>query len=230
MGKQPVTMGCGVSAVDASEEEPASEPTGQQKSPQKVKCIRIGDKVVAKYGGYRGKAGSENPWFAATISSVTSETEVAVAYADGDRCNDITADEVLYCNDRPDNWRDEDAPEGSQPVRWDAPYPPGPADPDVIVHTNGICSRCHAFCYDLKQQGIKHRMVMNDPSLKHPVVQGVQVILPIVQVNGLVISASDDTNLTYPFERVVDHAAGVSATDCLMWDVQKYIKDGCPPQ
>jgi len=114
----------------------------QQKSPQNVKCIRIGDKVVAKYGGYRGKAGSENPWFAATISSVTSETEVAIAYqpvrwdfdaggaiethcligdypADGDRCNDITADEVLYCNDRPDNWEDEDAPEGSQPVRWD---------------------------------------------------------------------------------------------------------------
>lgn len=112
-------------------------------------CIKHGDKVVAKFSGYRGKSGyrdmpatevaaafsgAENPWFAATVVSVNSGTEVAIEYnvlsvacqEDYDDIFDapdvqgpvwtVTANEVLICNDRPDNYRNEVAPDGAIPV------------------------------------------------------------------------------------------------------------------
>lgn len=65
--------------------------------------LQPGDKVVAKYSGFRGKA--DNPWFAGTVGLHSGRADrCTVRYEDGDRSSDVMENEVMYAPDRDPSW------------------------------------------------------------------------------------------------------------------------------
>ena len=59
--------------------------------------LNKGDRVIAKYPGYRGRTdGEEKVFFAATVTGLNVDGTVSVKFADGDHGNDLTSTEMFF--------------------------------------------------------------------------------------------------------------------------------------
>jgi len=65
--------------------------------------LSVGDKIVAKWPAYEGKA--ENPWLAATVTALDlAKRVVSVHYESGFDHKKVREDQILYCPTRPYTW------------------------------------------------------------------------------------------------------------------------------
>ena len=156
----------------------------------------MGDEIVAKFGGYRGRCGANNPWFAATVAAVDANGTAAVDYFDGDKCSDITADEILFCPGRAGNYRRANPPPGAQPV-WFGEQDKA-AGNGIIIYGREECPNCHYFKSECHDAGVLYKTVdCDDPAGGKEMwdklataewySQGTAIGLPIIDAQGTVL-------------------------------------------